>query len=72
MTDAAGSRLLEFHDLLLRVAGWVPDAVVATARDHLAERRLAEAAGMVLTAGASHRVPMSEIGPGTAGHARVR
>ncbi|MEV6694854.1 hypothetical protein AB0M35_25590 [Micromonospora sp. NPDC051196] len=62
MTVAVGDRVLEFHELLLRVAGWVPDAVLATARDHLAERRLAEAAGVILAAGVGQRMPISAAG----------
>jgi len=60
MTDAADSRLPELHHLLLRMAGWMPDAVVATARSHLAGRRLAEAADAVLTSATTSRVPLRE------------
>ncbi|MGW3794482.1 hypothetical protein ACWD8I_25395 [Micromonospora arida] len=60
VTDVAGSLPLHLHELLLRVAGWASDAVLTTARDHLAEGRLAEAAGAVLTAAGRDRMPMSE------------
>ncbi|MEH1028397.1 hypothetical protein ACWD6L_14850 [Micromonospora profundi] len=60
MTGAADSRLLELHYLLLRVAGWMPDAAVAAARSHLAGRRLAEAADAVLTSTATPRMSLRE------------
>ncbi|GAA0389251.1 hypothetical protein GCM10009541_35400 [Micromonospora gifhornensis] len=60
MTEGAGDLMLALHELLLRMAGQVPDAALTTARDHLAEQRLAEAAGAVVTTGVDHQIPITE------------
>ncbi|WP_433531799.1 hypothetical protein ACQPYA_06860 [Micromonospora sp. CA-263727] len=49
-----------FHHLLLRVAGWVPDELVATARDRLARGAADEVAAIVDHARATARIPLSE------------
>jgi len=69
MTDAAGNRMLELHELLLRLAGQVPDAVLTTAREHLAAGRFTETADAVLPAmttlasGTGPAVPDAEFTP---------
>lgn len=60
MTDAAGSLPLHLHDLLLRIAGWAPDAVLTAARDHLAEGRLAQAGALVMATASTDRMPIGK------------
>ncbi|PZG14875.1 hypothetical protein C1I95_20805 [Micromonospora craterilacus] len=50
-----------FHHVLLRIAGWVPDDLVATARDLLARGAVEEVAAIVGYARATTRAPLSEF-----------
>ncbi|MEV6810742.1 hypothetical protein [Micromonospora sp. NPDC051296] len=50
-----------FHHLLLRIAGWAPDELVATARDRLARGAVEEVAAIVDYARAAGRIPLSEF-----------
>jgi hypothetical protein len=51
---------LELHDMLLRVAGWAPDDVLAEARGHLAEGRLGGVARMLVFAAVRSTLPLED------------
>lgn len=51
---------LDLHETLLRLAGWVPDDVLAEARGRLAGGRLGEVARMVVFAGTRSVLPLTD------------
>jgi hypothetical protein len=58
--DASVEERVDFHHLLLRLAGRAPDGLVAQARDWLAEDRIDDAARAVAFVAMSRRVPLVE------------
>jgi hypothetical protein len=58
--DVAVHETVEFHHLLLGLAGKVPDGLLAQARAWLAEDRIEDAARAVAFTAATQRVPMIE------------
>jgi len=51
---------LELHDMLLRVAGWTQDDVLAEARGHLANGQLGDVARMLVFAGVRSTLPLED------------
>src|SRR6266498_2734986 len=58
--DAVAQEQVDFHHLLLRLAGKMPDGLVAQAREWLAAGRLGDAARAVAFTALTQRVPLME------------
>lgn len=59
MNSAPRGRTAEFHRMLLRVAGWVPDEVTHALRQRLAANPLVELAQAAAFAALAHRCPVA-------------